>query len=133
MNQDEVAFDQSGSDKHTHFIWGRIAVQLTSCFRFQLLWTTALLVWSNPNQSKRRSTVQWNFPLWNKLEFSWWDVQCNIRWCYFRFSKIIFQTKNAEFDIFRYKPTSGPIWISRFYPLEILSTIDSIHYRFYPL
>ena len=49
-----------------------ITVRLTSslfCLDGLLLltyvkWTTVLLVWSNPNQSNRRSTVQWYFPLW---------------------------------------------------------------------
>ena len=32
-----------------------------SCFAY-VEWTTVLLVWSNPNQSNRRSAVQWYFP-----------------------------------------------------------------------
>ena len=35
-----------------------------SCLLLMLNKQTVLLVWSNPNQSNRRSAVQWNFPLW---------------------------------------------------------------------
>ena len=39
---------------------------------------SALLVWSNPNQSNRKSAVQWYFPL--KSVFSEWTFRCPIGW-----------------------------------------------------
>ena len=46
---------------------GSIAVLVTSCLfclHCFLKEQPFLLVWSNPNQSNRRSTIQWNFALW---------------------------------------------------------------------
>ena len=55
-----------------YFVRWSITVRLASCFvcldsagLLLFKWTIALLVWSNPNQSNRRSAVQWYFPLWN--------------------------------------------------------------------
>ena len=57
----------------TYFVKGSITVQLTYClvlcFAYAEL-TTDLLVWSDANQSNRRSSKQWHFPLWAKWVWS---------------------------------------------------------------
>ena len=46
-----------------------------SCFVELKLWTD-LLVWPNPNRSKRTSAVQWYFPLQNKWVLSDVCIEC---------------------------------------------------------
>ena len=57
----------------TYFVKGSITAQLTYClvlcFAYAEL-TTDLLVWSDANQSNRRSAKQWHFPLWAKWVWS---------------------------------------------------------------
>ena len=46
------------------YLRGSITVWLTSClFCLPFLLSTILLVWSNPNQSNKSTSIQWYFPL----------------------------------------------------------------------
>ena len=51
-----------------------------SCFAY-VEWTTVLLVWSNSNQTNRRSAVQWSFPLYwiryNLPDCAWCQWGCS--------------------------------------------------------
>ena len=55
----------------SHFIRGSITVRLMFIFVWMLNWKQIyLFVWLNPNESNRRSTVQWCFNIQSKWAFS---------------------------------------------------------------